>query len=559
MKRGLSVISCLLTSLSVALAQPPLTFVNTLIGTASPGIPLQKKQGTYPEGNGQAVPSTGRPFGMIQWTPETSTPGNKSNTPYHYDDKTVTGFRGTNWISSQGNFDCGSISIMPFATGKPDTLKSLQSSRFSHKNETATPHYNSLMLDNHDITTEITGTERSGFFRLTYPGKMPGFITIRMINGEQSGKIQADEQKNEIVGYNIIKLPANLVKRSSESISYYVIKTDKPFRVISQLQGSHLITISVGTEKSVCMKIGVSFTSSDAARGNMEKESPGWDFDATRKASEDTWNKTLGKIQVRGGSEDERMRFYSALYRCFCIPVLAGNADGSYFSFENDTTGKDNKNSDHLLRFSPFNSETALDKLIRIIEPGKNYDIKYSSETARPRGIPFFSECSDSVSYRTETILHDLDEMFDKQLYDHGDYASHHKPFLYSMAGAPEKTQKLVQNIISSEYGSGPGGLKFDPGGETSAWLVFAMMGFYPVCPASGQYVISTPVFDEVKIYLPGNKFFLITPINRTGGTSYIRAITKDGGRYQGWTFNNSDILQGSRFTFQLDSKPPVK
>jgi putative alpha-1,2-mannosidase len=92
-----------------------------------------------------------------------------------------------------------------------------------------------------------------------------------------------------------------------------------------------------------------------------------------------------------------------------------------------------------------------------------------------------------------------------------------------------------------------------------SAWLVFGMMGFYPVCPASNQYVISTPLFDEVKIYLPGNRYFLISSIGRTTGTNYIRVITKDGGKHPDWIINHSDIIKGSKFTFQLDSKPPLK
>jgi putative alpha-1,2-mannosidase len=90
-----------------------------------------------------------------------------------------------------------------------------------------------------------------------------------------------------------------------------------------------------------------------------------------------------------------------------------------------------------------------------------------------------------------------------------------------------------------------------------SAWLVFSMMGFYPVCPASNQYVVTTPVFDEVRINLGAGKYFLITSLNRTPGINYIRVMTKDGGRYSDQTFRHEDILKGSRFTLQLDSRPP--
>jgi putative alpha-1,2-mannosidase len=92
-----------------------------------------------------------------------------------------------------------------------------------------------------------------------------------------------------------------------------------------------------------------------------------------------------------------------------------------------------------------------------------------------------------------------------------------------------------------------------------SAWLVFSMMGFYPVCPVSNQYIITTPSFDEVKIILPGNKIFLISSVNKDPNSKYIKVITKDGGRFNNWFITHEEIVKGSRFTFQLDSKPAIR
>jgi putative alpha-1,2-mannosidase len=89
-----------------------------------------------------------------------------------------------------------------------------------------------------------------------------------------------------------------------------------------------------------------------------------------------------------------------------------------------------------------------------------------------------------------------------------------------------------------------------------SAWLVFSMMGFYPVCPASGQYVITTPAFDEVKIFLTGGKYFLISSVSSKPGSRYIKVITRNGGVYPYMVINHDDIVKGSRFTFQLVEKP---
>jgi predicted alpha-1,2-mannosidase len=157
-------------------------------------------------------------------------------------------------------------------------------------------------------------------------------------------------------------------------------------------------------------------------------------------------------------------------------------------------------------------------------------------------------------------FLAKLNEFFDKGHYWHGNETDHQAAYIFAMAGQPEKTQQWTKEIIDTEYGTGPGGLSGnEDAGQMSAWLVFSMMGFYPVAPASNQYIITTPVFDEVKIMFPGGKFFAINSLNRTPGTNYIRVMTKDGGRYPDWFIKHEDIVKGSRFTFQLDPKPPVK
>jgi putative alpha-1,2-mannosidase len=128
------------------------------------------------------------------------------------------------------------------------------------------------------------------------------------------------------------------------------------------------------------------------------------------------------------------------------------------------------------------------------------------------------------------------------------------------MAGHPEKTQEWVNKIINEEYSTGPGGLSGnEDAGQMSAWLVFSMMGFYPLCPASNQYVFTTPAFNEVKIFMPDGKYFLITSINRESGNKYIRVITKNGALFNNWFVTHEEIIKGSRFTFQLASKPPIK
>jgi len=93
--------------------------------------------------------------------------------------------------------------------------------------------------------------------------------------------------------------------------------------------------------------------------------------------------------------------------------------------------------------------------------------------------------------------------------YAHGNEPSHHIAYLYSMAGQPWKTQKMVRDILLTQYNDQPNGLCGNEDcGQMSAWYVFSAMGFYPVNPADGNYYIGSPLFDKSSIKISENKFF---------------------------------------------------
>jgi len=718
---------------AIASAQIPLKYVDPLIGTGpakTASVLRHSESGT--EDKGQTFPAVGRPFGMTQWTPETRTTEDKCVSPYYYNDKYITGFRGSHWMSGSCTQDYGSVSLMPFITGKPDTLNHTPVSKFNHRNESSSPAYYRLMLDNSGILAELTGSVRSGMMRFTFPGKTTSYILIRMNSDEKQGKVWIDNEKNEIAGYNPVHRIYQGRGKSAGFSGYFVIKFDKPFKPIPQLLTQQQLAIGFAGEKIVYVRIGTSFTSIEAARKNLDKEIPDWNFEALRKATEDVWNQTLGKVQVRGGADDEYIKFYTALYHCYQLPRIASDIDGSYQGFAQDTLIHKAEGFDYYDDFSMWDTYRALHPLMTILEPKKSLDMvkslvlkaqqggwmpifpawgnytaamigdhvstmisdaylkgitafdvetayKYMRQNAfitppaaeykdgkgrRALGsylkygyIPLedsiwdafhrYEQVSRTLEYafddyalamfadslgKTEdyTILMKrsenwknvfdkqtgfvrgryadgrwiepfdpyskarficegtpfqytwyvpqdipglaqamggndvfisrLNEFFDKGYYWHGNEPDHQAAYLFSMAGHPEKTQEWVSKIISDEYGTGAGGLSGnEDAGQMSAWLVFSMMGFYPVCPASNQYVITTPAFDEVKIYLKDSKIFLISSLNRENDNKYIRVITKDGGRFNNWFLTHEDIVKGRRFTFQLDSRPPVK
>ncbi|MFN8240749.1 MAG: glycoside hydrolase family 92 protein, partial [Bacteroidales bacterium] len=244
-----------------ATGQAPLTYVNTFIGTAPANTESSRKHGTGTEEKGQTYPGVGRPFGMTQWTPETRTTEIKCVSPYYYNDKYITGFRGSHWMSGSCTQDYGSATIMPFTTSKPDTLKSGPQSKYNHKSESATPGYYRVDLDSYSVTTELTGTTRAGFIRLTINSKSKCYILIRMNSDEKQGRVWYNKETKEIQGYNPVHRIYQGSGKPAGFSGYFVIRTDKPVVVTDYLRNEQQIVLSAGDEKSLLLKIGTSFTS----------------------------------------------------------------------------------------------------------------------------------------------------------------------------------------------------------------------------------------------------------------------------------------------------------
>jgi predicted alpha-1,2-mannosidase len=141
--------------------------------------------------------------------------------------------------------------------------------------------------------------------------------------------------------------------------------------------------------------------------------------------------------------------------------------------------------------------------------------------------------------------------------YVHGNEPCHHVAYLYSYAGMPWKTQERVREITTTLYHNTPGGIPGnDDCGQMSAWYVLSTMGFYPVNPANGIYVLGTPGLDKVSLDVGNGKKFTIETVRRNSSEFYIDHIEHDGKLYPYSYFAHADILQGGRFIFHMTSKP---
>ena len=169
-----------------------------------------------------------------------------------------------------------------------------------------------------------------------------------------------------------------------------------------------------------------------------------------------------------------------------------------------------------------------------------------------------------------------LDELFSKDLpeyayatneditkdcliggYVHGNEPSHHIPYLYAWTSQPWKTQYWMREIINRMYRpeiKGLGGN--DDCGQMSAWYIFSVLGFYPVCPGSDQYVLGAPFFEDAVIALPNGKTLEVKAPGVSDKNRYVKKVLLRGKEYSKMYITHGDLLAGGTLEFVMASKP---
>jgi len=141
--------------------------------------------------------------------------------------------------------------------------------------------------------------------------------------------------------------------------------------------------------------------------------------------------------------------------------------------------------------------------------------------------------------------------------YAHGNEPSHHIAYMYSYLGKPWKTQALVRQIVDSMYHDNPDGyVGNEDAGQMSAWAVWNIVGLYPVNPASGEYVIGSPMVDAVTIQLANNKKLEIEVFNNSPKNKYVQSVKWNGVTYKKNFFLHKDIIRGGKIIFNMGSEP---
>lgn len=408
----------ILFMISFAACSPPakkrektaVDYVNPFIG-ASTSVGAA---GVY-HGLGKTIPGATTPFGMVQVGPNTIT-GGDNGSGYSYEHTSIEGFAftqmsGIGWFGDLGNFlVMPTVGPLKTAAGKEGKTPGYRSS-YDKESEQASAGYYGVNLTDYHIKAEMTAAPHSGMLRFTFPENEQSRIQIdlaRRVGGtaiEQEVRVLDDHSisgwmrctpegggwgngdgKADYTVYFYAEFSKPLKdfgvwsaaipdtahrKRENVEANYYqqwvadaTIETG-----IKDAKGKHLgffTSFETEEQEQVLMKAGISFVDEAGAKQNVNTEIKGWDFEEAHEHARHLWSEALNKMQIAGGTEEEKTVFYTALYRTMLDPRSLQDLDGRYPGGD----GKIHKaNKDHIRRtifsgWDVFRSQMPLQSLI---------------------------------------------------------------------------------------------------------------------------------------------------------------------------------------------------
>ncbi len=215
-------------------------------------------------------------------------------------------------------FPVGGLTLIPM-TGPAETDPAKVASPYDHDLETATPYYWAGLLEKYNISVEYTTSEWAGYYRITFPPGVPAHVLFRL---RKEGEI-ALLNPSAIAGRDSAPPGAGyFYAEFSEPVAGSMALSDvqiPPERRRAGDSGRGIMAdFAPLAGKGLGIRVGISYISVEQARLNLLAEMPRWDFDQTRLRARDIWSRELGKIRVKGGTEDQLTIFYTALYRTVC-------------------------------------------------------------------------------------------------------------------------------------------------------------------------------------------------------------------------------------------------
>lgn len=394
MKKNILSFTIIISSLFISCSSEdnsfePIKFVNPFIGTA---------------GYGHTFPGAALPFGMVQLSPTTGASRGKAgyaynNVPHNRESKTIIGFTHTNLsgtgINTASRYSnilimptVGPLFIEPGTESQPDTG---YRSRYSHDFEEASTGYYNVLLEDYNLKAELTVTERVGIHRYTFPKTNEGNIIIDITRERSNPDLHTDAYI-EVIGENQIQGYTTVLDHTigGPLTWYFFAEFSKPFNDFGTFADSSpqanrrivkggfgtgaYVNYSMSENEEIVIKVGMSFTGIEGAKKNLMHEAKGWNFDDYKKNAENIWNEKLNKIHISGGTTNNKIKFYTALYHSLLFPRLFCDVDGTYYSHFLDQIIKEDNFRFHV-DFFLWDTHRTTHPLLNIIEPFRQTEL----------------------------------------------------------------------------------------------------------------------------------------------------------------------------------------
>ena len=388
-------ISLLLCSSLFAAAQQPVEYVNPFIGTSNYGT--TNPGAVCPQGMMSVVPFNVMGSDLNKFDKDAQW----WSTPYTSDNKFFTGFAHGS-LSGVGCPELGSLLLMP-TTGSLNVDYKAYGSEYSH--EVATPGYYATTLTKYQVLAEATATPRTGLSRFTFP-KGESHILLNLGEGltNETGATVRIVNECEIEGSKLMGtfcynpqavFPVYFVMRVSKApkeMGYW--KKQRPMQGVEaqwdiysgayklyqgytrEMSGDDVgVWFNYDTEEreSIEVKMGISYVSIENARQNLEQEMGTLSFDQVRSQARQRWNEDLSRIQVEGGTKDEKTIFYTGLYHLLIHPNILQDVNGEYPQMGSLKVGKTTGN--RYTVFSLWDTYRNVSTLMTLLYPDRQLEI----------------------------------------------------------------------------------------------------------------------------------------------------------------------------------------
>ncbi|OIV35451.1 hypothetical protein BIV57_21430, partial [Mangrovactinospora gilvigrisea] len=356
----------------------PTAYVDPFAGTRP--SPAGRGSGTG-DGGGHTFPGAAAPYGMLQWSPDTSM--HPDGGGYDYRDTAVTGF-GLTHLSGPGCPSGGQAALLPVTGGAGDSGEATASVPFAHADESAAPGRYAVRLGN-GTAVRLAAATRAGTGTVAFPPRAKRPALLLNLDSPQRKLLRTTlhyHGRTGVSGSVTTTGFCGTAHSGHPATLYFSYALSAPFtartlRTTGTGPGGALLSLPAAA-RGVTVRVGVSLTSEAEAAANRRAEADGRSTAQLAAAAHTAWRRRLGAVTTEGGTAARRATLYTALYHACLDPSVASDADGRYRGFDGRVHRLPPGRAAHYTNFSGWDIYRSQAQLTALLDPRRASDMAQS-------------------------------------------------------------------------------------------------------------------------------------------------------------------------------------